>query len=83
MLMFMGLVIRMRMGLVRDGEIGVLLSGSRMERFAFGLEVRPGSWDYPFHGIDAFFFFLEKIVFLYCCVARYHRRSLKSYRFLL
>ena len=73
MLMFMGLVIRMHMGLVRDGEVGVLLSGSRMERFAFELEVRPGSRDYPFHGIDAlyfFFFFGVKIVFLYCCAAR-------------
>lgn len=65
----MGLVIRMHMGLVRDGEIGVLLSGSRMERFAFGLEVRPGSWDYPFHGIDAFFFFFGEdcISILLCC----------------
>lgn len=58
------------MGLVRDGEIGVLLSGSRMERFAFGLEVRPGSWDYPFHGIDAFFFLFfgeDCISILLCC----------------
>lgn len=66
--MFMGLVIRMHMGLVRDGEIGVLLSGSRMERFAFGLEVRPGSWDYPFHGIDAFFFFFWRRLYFYIVV---------------
>lgn len=71
MLMFMGLVIWMHMGLVRDGEVCVLLYGSRMERFAFGLGVRPGSWDYPFHGMDAlyFFFFLGEdcISILLCC----------------
>lgn len=56
------------MGLVRDGEVGVLLSGSRMERFALGLEVRPGSWDYPFNGIDAFLFFGEDCIsILLCC----------------